>query len=197
MASRNAAGHGQQTQPGQTPVAADITQQDFRQLLTSLTKMVTLIADGQVTVDGQAVGTGGAREAQEARTSSTHPTRPTIRELRAQAQERAVAMGLGRPATHPPSPQVFIDVSSPAVVPKHALPKDPRVVYELAVKDKRIDASGITPAGVAILKHLVTHHEASIKDFMTTLNLKRSTIANVLTALKKRGLVASRLIKED
>ena len=184
MTPRNAGAEGQKAP------AVDITNADLRRLMSTMATLVQAIADGQVTVDGQAMGAGSPGRAQDTTSSHPHPTRPTVKELRAQAQERAVAMGLSAPKDE--TPQVFINVEQPEKVNKGM---QPRVVYELATKDKRIDATGLTPAGVAILKYLAANGSGAIMTFMSVLGLKRSTIANVLTELKRRKLVESKTIE--
>jgi hypothetical protein len=133
---------------------------------------------------------------QDGRPEPVRAQRPTIQELRAQGIERARAMG--SKAFEAPATQTFIDTTPPpaAVVASAKAPaKEPRVVYALAAPGQRIDASSLSPAGVAILKYLAAQGTATIMSLMTTLDLKRSTIANVLTELRRKNLVVSKGVK--
>jgi DNA-binding MarR family transcriptional regulator len=70
--------------------------------------------------------------------------------------------------------------------------KSPRVVYELAIAEgQAIDTDGIPRAAIEVLKHLSEHGATPIREMMNALSLRRSSVANALTALRKRKLVRS------
>lgn len=71
----------------------------------------------------------------------------------------------------------------------------PRVVYSLIPHETVVDGGDLSPSAVAILKYLTNHPNTTIRELVTELHLKRSTVANVLTMLRKRELVKSTAIE--
>lgn len=159
----------------QTSTLGNVTSAEVRILLKEMSRLVSLIADGQLTVDGRPLA---APADPSQGTGDPQGYRRTVKELRAEAL--AVDGQTWSPET-PPAPR-----------PKPTKILQPRRVYELIVpRGGKINMDGLTPAGVAILRYLSVHEQAAIVTLMKDLALKRSTVANVLTELKRRKLVES------
>lgn len=159
-----------------SPKPLTVTQQEFRRLLSSVSDILDAMSDGRIVLDGHPL-TDAPIEPRIPMSISVE-RRPTIKELRAQAQaeERAV-------------PQ--IPIPNRKAARKRSLPA--RRVYALKTpKDSnRLDLEGLTESEVSVVKLLAVSNKPTMKDIYTSLKLQRSTVANIMTKLRKRDLIES------
>lgn len=113
--------------------------------------------------------------------------RPTVKELRARGVTHSTF------DVDPTFARIFRDAQEPKRQRKDRV-MAPRKLYRLAKVDSTATLKALTrmtPAATTIVMYLATHPGQTVPDLVHALDLRRKTVENLLSLLRKQGIIES------